>query len=133
MPGPVPKRTAERRRTNSPSSDTVRMEGTVEVPDPDPTWHPIALRWYEALRDSGQAKHYEPSDWAAAHFVAEGMTRNLKSGKFSAQLFASVWSAMTDLLTTEGARRRARMEVERNASAPLAPVDDLDAYRGLGG
>lgn len=45
------------------------------------------------------------------------MSRNLTQGRFSAQLFQSVPSGMTDLLTTEGARRRARLELERESGA----------------
>lgn len=44
------------------------------------------------------------------------MTRNLKAPRFSAQMFGAIWSAMDDLLTTESARRRARVEVQRGAS-----------------
>lgn len=76
-------------------------------------WHPIAARWFRSLKESGQAQFYEASDWSTAYYIAEAMSRNLEQGKFSAQLFQSVLSGMTDLLTTEGARRRARVELER--------------------
>ncbi|MBH1936509.1 hypothetical protein I5Q34_19885 [Streptomyces sp. AV19] len=103
------------------------------VPRPSGDWHPIAVRWFKSLRDSGQSQFYEQSDWATAYYVAEAMSRNLASGRFSAQLFASVMSAMTDLLTTEGARRRARIELERESGgvdpAEAARVALMDAYR----
>lgn len=115
--GPVPKRSTERRRRNATTKvEPVKLEGLgpVPVPDPDPTWHPIALDWYRSLAESGQSMYYEPSDWQAARYVAEVMSRNLKQGrKISSVLFASVWSAMGDLLTTEADRRRVRMEIER--------------------
>jgi hypothetical protein len=82
------------------------------VPDVDEAWHPIARRWFGSLRSSGQAAFYQDSDWATAVYVAEAMSRNLVAGRFSAQLFAAVMSGMTELLTTEGARRRARLELE---------------------
>lgn len=134
MPGPVPKRSDQRRRRNTPDGPaTVKAEssGAPEIPDADPGWHPVAARWYEALGESGQSQFYELSDWAVAVYVAEAMSRNLFQGRFSAQLFQSVMSAMTDLLTTEGARRRARIELER---APDTPVDDpsvaiMEQYR----
>lgn len=114
MPGPVPKRSTERRRRNKSSqTQTVKASGAVEIPEPSDTWHPIAADWYRSLGESGQAHFMEPSDWQAARYVAEVMTENLTTVKFSATLFASVWAAMTDLLTTEGARRRARLEIER--------------------
>lgn len=130
---PVPKRNAERRRVNKDGrNDVVKRSGAVRVPPAPRELHPIARRWYLALRESGQSAHYEPSDWAAALYVADAMTRNLhQGGKFSSVLFSSVWGAMNDLLTTEQARRRARIEVERD----LAEQDDrpqvtaIDEYR----
>ncbi len=69
--------------------------------------------------------------------MAEAMSRNLGQSKFSAQLFQSVMSAMTDLLTTEGARRRARVELEREAggedSAKAARVTLMETYRRAAG
>lgn len=105
----------------------------VDDAGPDDSWHPIAVRWFRSLEASGQSRFFEPSDWAAARYVAEVMTKNLESGRFSATLFSSVWSAMTDLLTTEGARRRARIEIEReDGSEDASEVAVMDYYRNLG-
>ena len=134
MPGPVPKRTAERRRTNKPDTPTrsVKVVGKVAVPEPDGGWHPIAHRWYVSLGESAQSKFYEPSDWAQAELWAEVLSRQLQSGRISAQMMATWAAAATELLTTEGARRRARLEVERVAvEAAPAPVSSLDDYRAL--
>lgn len=115
--GPVPKRSTERRRRNASAKvEPVKLVGLgpVPVPDPDPAWHPIALGWYRSLAESGQSMYYEPSDWQAARYVAEVMSRNLKQAKkISSELFKGVWTAMGDLLTTEADRRRVRMEIER--------------------
>lgn len=136
--GPIPKRDSERRRRNKPDTGTITVEmtGEVETPDVDPNWHPIAIDWYESLAKSGQSKRYEPSDWAAARLIAHDMTRHLNTARFSSQALAAVWSAMTDLLTTEGARRRVRMEIERRPEQPDAAdegatVTRLDRYRDL--
>lgn len=103
---------------------------TVEAPEVDPSWHPIAQDWYRSLAQSGESRFYEPSDWATARYVAEAMSRNLNSGKFSGQLFQAVMSAMTELLTTEGARRRARIELERNQGPQEDPkVTAINDYR----
>jgi hypothetical protein len=138
--GPVPKRAAERRRRNKPEGGEVTSVAVssvvVECPPADPLWHPISRDWYQSLARSGQAVFYEPSDWATARYVAEAMSRGLESSRFSAQLFAAVSSAMTELLTTEGARRRARLEIERGAPKDEQPaeVTALDDYRAaLGG
>lgn len=128
--GPAPKRSSERRRRNKDSkAETVKVAGPFEVPPAKSTWHPVAKEWYEALKISGQAQFFEPSDWAAARFVAEAVSQNLRSKRFSAQLFAAVWSAMGDLLTTEADRRRARLEIERELDKPPAGVTALDEYR----
>lgn len=130
--GPAPKRSSERRRRNRDSRpDKVRADGVVGVPPADEGWHPIARDWYEALKESGQSQFFEPSDWQAARYVAEVMTRNLSAGRFSAQLFVGVWSAMTELLTTEASRRRVRVEIERETGESRQPagVTALDEYR----
>jgi|SRR5690606_4558217 len=138
--GPIPKRSEERRRANKPEGPELvtiaPVVGVVECPPADESWHPIAREWYDSLAVSAQSRFYEPSDWATARYVAEAMSRGLQSSRFSAQLFAAVSSAMTELLTTEGARRRARMEIERVGVKDDKPaeVTALDDYRAaLGG
>lgn len=139
--GPVPKRSDERRRRNKESEpDKVRaIVEHVVVPKPSLKWHPIAKAWYEALAESGQSKFYEPSDWAAAQYVAESMSINLRQAKarFSAVLFSAVWTAMGDLLTTEAERRRVRMEIDRGAEqlelpAGVAAIEDYRRELGSG-
>ncbi|MCA6090956.1 hypothetical protein LE181_02045 [Streptomyces sp. SCA3-4] len=123
--GPVPKRSVERRRRNKDVTEPVRAAsapGAVEWPEPEPSWHAIARDWYLSLGTSGQSQFYEPSDVATARYVAEAMSRNLDTGRFSAQLFAAVTSAMTELLTTEGARRRVRIELERAPAEQETPA-----------
>jgi hypothetical protein len=132
--GPVGKRSQElmghRTKAQRQATGTVKASGRVPVPAPDGEWHPIARSWYQSLRKSGQSQFFEPSDWQAARFVAEVMTKNLNAERFSAHLFASVWSAMGELLTTEGARRRARMEIERDGVKPeSAGVTAISDYR----
>jgi hypothetical protein len=100
--------------------------------EPDADWHPIAQDWFRSLGESGQNVFYEPSDWQTARYVAEAMSRNLSAGRFSAQLFAAVMSGMSSLLTTEGDRRRLRIELERKAPADAdeeAAVAALDEWR----
>ncbi len=137
--GPVPKRINERlghmSSADKEAVEKVPVAGAVVAPDPDDGWHPIALRWYESLAESGQAQFYEPSDWATACYLAEAMSRNLHAGqRFSAQLFAAVMSGMSNLLVTEGDRRRVRLELERqpDEQAPkLASVTPIDRYGAL--
>ena len=126
--GPVPKRSEERmgHLTKAEKASISRPAPgeapTTDVvwPEPDPFWHPIATDWYLSLRESGQAAYYQQSDVATARFVAEGMHRNLDNPRFSAQLFAAVMGGMSNLLVTEGDRRRVRIELERRR-APQTP------------
>ncbi|MEV5595691.1 hypothetical protein [Streptomyces sp. NPDC052496] len=74
------------------------------VPRASGDWHPIAKRWFQSLKDSGQAQFYKQSDWLTAVYVTEAMSRNLTQGKFSTRFFQPAMSAMTGLLAAEGAR-----------------------------
>jgi hypothetical protein len=150
--GPVPKRSDQRRRVNEPTVPIIKSAGAVRVPVPkaDGSWHPVALRWYRSLARSGQAKFYEPSDWAVAQLVAESMSRDLseqvvgvterdgvlrdviplKGASLSAYL-----RAFSVLLVTEGDRRRAMVELQRKEPDPDdarvdATVTDLRSRLG---
>lgn len=147
--GPPPKRSDQRRRTNEPeiSIDTSPGAASVAVPPANSRWHPVAKRWYESLAGSGQARYYEPSDWATAYLLAEAISRDLKpqpvgADKETGEVTMAVLPikganlvaylrGMTALLVTEGDRRRARLELQRpqpqRADHPGVP--NLDDYR----
>lgn len=132
-PGPVPKRSDQRRRVNRPEVDVVSAPGAafVAVPEVNPAWHELAREWFESLKASGQAVFYEPSDWASARVWAEVLSRQLLAGRMSAPMLAA-WSAgATELLTTEGARRRARIELAKASvdEDEEASVASLEFYR----
>lgn len=133
--GPVPKRNAQRRRRNEESkADTAPvLTSAVEAPPVVKSWSPAAKRWYESLTESGQAQFFEPSDWQAAQLVAGELSVYLRSKKRSAMMWSHIWTAMTDLLTTEGARRRLKIEIERPSEdeddAEASDVAKLDDYR----
>ena len=73
--GPVPKRSKERRRRNKAVVSEGRTRSAVAWPEPDGDWHVVARDWFLSLKGSGQSQFYEPSDVAAARFVAEAMSR----------------------------------------------------------
>ncbi|MFE6355870.1 hypothetical protein ACFVOO_23815 [Streptomyces rochei] len=140
--GPIGKRSEERMGHRSKDEkDSITKapsgppQGLPDLPDPDPLWHPIATDWYLSLQESGQAVFYQPSDWAMARYAAELMSRGLSSDRPpNGQYVSALDSVMARLLTTEGDRRRARIELERKPSGPqLASVKPLDAYRDLAG
>ena len=98
--GPVPKPSAQRRRTNKPAlpvatapraakavkavkSTRAKKAKAVEapvavIPKADPTWHPVALGLFESLGRSGQSAFYEASDWAVAVLICESISRDLR-------------------------------------------------------
>lgn len=147
--GPVPKRSSQRRRRNTPAAgEPTTAEGAAEVEQPkaNSQWHPVAKRWFDSLAASGQSRFYEPSDWAAAYLLAESMSRELKpqplidaDGKMhrvsmppKAASVAAWLKGMTALLVTEGDRRRAALELDRSKPAGEeggADVTHLDDIR----
>lgn len=137
MPKRSSQRTGHRTKAEKAATEAVPVAGEVQVPPESDEWHPLARDWYVSLTKSGQARFFEPSDWAAARYVAEVMTKNLTAETFSAALFSAVWSAMDSLLTTEGSRRRVRLEIERKGGDTDADeessVTQLDEYRQLYG
>lgn len=130
MPGPVPKRSDERiRRNKDVPIDSITAIGPVDVPEldlPDP--HPLVVDLYGSLRESAQSRYYEPSDWQYARFTLHFVDFLLKSNRPSAQLLTAVNSMCTDLLVSEGSRRRVRLEVERSDSGGDV-LDVADLFR----
>lgn len=133
--GPVGKRSTQRRRRNADNLPEIVPAPATPVVAPALGFpaHHLAADWYASLADSGQAQFFEPSDWQAARVLAYDMTRHFNAGRVSAQMTAALWSAMGDLLTTEAARRRVRLEIDRdpdNAEDQAAGVVAvLDDYR----
>jgi hypothetical protein len=133
--GPVPKRSDARRRANKPATEsgeisTAPAAEVVPIPESSEDWHPVAIRWFESLKVSGQRKFYEPSDWAMAYLIAESISRDLNpqfvgvtAGDHSEPVYeviplkgaslSAYLKAMGNLLATEGDRRRASIELHR--------------------
>lgn len=125
--GPVPKRSEERIRRNKPEIEITKIEAHGRVEQPElgfPDAHPMIQDFWDSLAESGQAQYYEPSDWQFARFTLHFADQLLKQSRPSAQLLQGVNSALGDLLVSEGARRRVRMEVERQKTK--AEVVDLE-------
>lgn len=142
MPGPVPKRSEQRRRANkseiptdtAPSGFNPDFVGNplIEWPEPNADWHEIARDWYLSLQESGQVIYYQQSDVAQARLLAESMHRLLSAPKFNGQLLASILSGASSLGAAEGDRRRVRMELAR-ATNGLSDEEKLaqDTFEGI--
>jgi hypothetical protein len=126
--GPVPSRSDQRvRRNKTEPTEKVEAIGVVAVPElgfDDP--HPLTVDLYRSLAQSAQSKYYESSDYNVARAVLHFLDRQFKSERPSGQMVAALFSQLTDLLVTEGSRRRVRLEVERGqAEGELIDVADI--------
>lgn len=127
--GPVPKRSDQRIRRNKTEVPIDRVEaiGVVRVPQlgfDDP--HYLTEDLFRSLSESAQSRYYEPSDYEMARSVLFFLDQQFKSPRPSAQMIAALFSQLTDLLITEGARRRVRLEVERQqGGAEVLDVADM--------
>lgn len=133
MPGPIPKRSDERIRRNIPDVpiEKLDIQGEVAIPDlgmDDP--HPMIVDFYESLKDSAQSRYYEPSDWQFARITCYFLDEQLKSFKPSGQMLATLSSMLTELLVSEGARRRMRLEIERSVGEAKV-LDVADRFKAL--
>lgn len=131
MPGPPPKRSTQRRRRNAPSKPVTKAEadGVVRGPKLTGKHTAVARRWYERLQMSGQAQFFQESDWSAAELVVVAIDAYVR--KPTAMMLASITSAQSNLLVTEGDRRRLSVELEsaEESEEGEADVSELDDYR----
>lgn len=143
--GPVPDRTDNlarpRSRKGKEQNGTEVTKGTAlpaSIPDADPDWHPIARMLWDAMLESGQRDFYQSTDWALAYSLCEDLSQykkplvNKETGeeyyKRSGQMLQTIYSSMSDLLVTEGARRRVRIELE--APVPESKPASIVAIEG---
>lgn len=132
--GPIPKRSEARRRRNKPVNKVKSAKGAEEfkIPGEDRSWHPIAKKLWRYTRRSGQVRFYEPSDWAVLYSLCDDISYYKKANKRSGQMLASIMSALSSLLLTEGDRRRVQIELQRGGSegdAESSAVADMEAWR----
>lgn len=125
MPGPPPKREDQRRRRNKNPDGLTTVTATggkrPKLPRVSPHWHPLMKDWFRSLKESGQSQFYEASDWQTARLLAEVMSQELNSGEpVKASMLGEFNRAAASLMTTEGERRRLRVELQ----SPQADQDD---------
>lgn len=134
MPGPLPKRSDQRRRVNKPDVPvrSGKAQPFVSCPPAKKSWGKQARDWYNSLALSGGSVFYEPADWHTAQAAATLLSEIYANG-FSVASQIQAWSAMnSELLATEGARRRARVELHREPVADVpVKVSSRDRDRTL--
>lgn len=131
--GPVPKRSSERVRTHDNNViDRVQAFGVVKKPDLGlgGEVHPIIVDFWNSVGNSAQSRYYEESDWQYFRITLHFLNKLLNTGKPSAQMLTVVNQMLTDLLVSEGSRRRVRMEIERETAKDNV-VNISDYFREL--
>lgn len=109
--GPAPKRSEERRRTNSPQPRKVGRETLAnlgvdlnpEIPPPGEHWEQETVEWYESLRLSPGVIFMYASDWQAAWALLEQFDRALKPVFVG---MAERWNSTADAMETIPVRER---------------------------
>ena len=133
MPGPAPKRDAERTRRGDPVSGVARHGEArpVKIPPVDGNWHKRAKELYRSLKTSGQSDYFQDSDWAYARILCDYLTRWYESPR--AMDGANIEQMMSKLGMTEGARRQVlRVELDLpEEELPDAELVSIDGYKGL--
>lgn len=139
-----PKRSDQLIRRNIPEVPVEKITaiGSVPIPELDLTSlgalsiHPLVVDFYESLKESAQNKFFEPSDWQTARLTMLTLNQELtavyKSGEskgrprpISSIKLQVVNQMLASLMTTEGERRRARLEIERNQTGDVASVTQI--------
>jgi len=75
----------------------------------------MVVDFYDGLINSAQATLYEPSDWEYARVVCFMLQTLVTSNKPSSEMYKAWQTATSNLLVTEGDRRRLRIEIARKA------------------
>lgn len=139
-PGPIPNHSSDLSRgrdaNRADRPDLVKGERLpVTVYKADPNWHPAAKRLYNSVKTSGQAAFYQNSDWALLWALCDDMSHFKSSDRRSAQMAATVYAGLGNLLLTEGERRKARIELdlprEQETPASVTAVEDYKRSLGL--
>lgn len=142
--GPVGKRSDALERRNKTDDNGVEVKkapaaANVKIPAEDRAWHPVVKAWWRSLKESGQSRFFEPSDWQAARITAHFGSRVFKrlenadvdDLKRLRPSVAQFWTMTADLGTTEAARRRVRIELIRTGEGDgeTAEVISIDDYK----
>lgn len=135
MPGPVPKRSDQRRRRNTTPHPIAKVGGAaagaplLEMDDV----HPLAAEWYAALSEGAEAQFYTPALWQRARVVARMLSDLLNSSKPSSMMYTALQADMKALLVDAGELRRLHIEVQAaESTAAESNVIDWRARASAG-
>lgn len=134
MPSPrkrIEESTRARTHDNIAQREEAKVWGQGQVTIPQPgDWHPQTVAWYQSLAESGQSQFYENSDWQSAWFCASLMDKVISNPNPSPSLLDQIIKLQRDLMTTEGSRRKAGVELMRPpADVDTTKVTAVEYYR----
>lgn len=131
--GPIPNRSEDlarprERKGGDAKAPTKGVARPAKAPNAPKDWHPIARKLWDSVKESGQIDFYAQSDWAVLYSLCDDLSHFKKSKVRSAQMAQTLYSALGNLLVTEGDRRRAGIELteppdESDSAAVLAIAD----------
>lgn len=132
--GRVPKR-ADQRHGHRTKAEQSEVESIPAIGNVDPGFllvqdpHPIVVELWDAAQESAQRCYFERSDWAMLNLTLYELDRYLKGSKRNGQILSAIYSSLGELLFSEGARRRVRIEIDRSTHEEPAPVRDISQMR----
>ena len=148
--GPIPNASDDLARDRSrKGKDQVAVTKGVRIEpriwEADPEWSPLAVDLFDSASTSGQMDFYQDTDWVMLKFLCGEITAYENAYKTyttesgakrtpvrNGQWLSAILSLATSLLTTEGDRRRVRIELAAaETKKPDFTLIAMDAYRGV--
>lgn len=129
--GPIPKRKDQlngHRSKAELSGETITRVGAnklphqgAEQPSGSRDWTPSAKRLWKSAGESGQSLLYTASDWQMLHLLLTELSEYQNMPRRSANMFAAIMSGLSNLLLTEGDRRRLQVELDHPEPETTTP------------
>ncbi|WP_051298081.1 hypothetical protein [Brevibacterium album] len=102
----------------------------VRWPAADRAWSKRAKELYKAAKESGQSDYYQQTDIARLRFLLDQITYYEGQPQRSAMMLQSITSELSNLLFSEGDRRRVRIELSKtDNSMQDAQIVAIDSYK----
>lgn len=109
-------------------------EKPAKAPRALPGWNKDVSALLRAMERSEHAAFYEPSDWAFAVIVLDEYSRYAAGGPSSnGKMLATIYSAMSSLLISEGDRRRIGVEtsVATQNTGPTPGQEEVERWQQI--
>ena len=101
--------------------------GSREIGFDDP--HPLIAAMWDTVQESCESAFYSAADWQRLRLELWFADRSMASGQPSANAWSTIQSGMNELLLSPALKRRAGIEVKRNAVDGDAVAADAQIAR----